>query len=196
MVSPPSNGPDPSQEQRRQQEREQIERERLQPSPDVRLPSPPASANLRLPIGESPCFVLQDITLRGDLSERFGWILEALNGPNNDDAPRQQCLGAQGIALLVQRAQQALVDRGYVTSRVLTDDFEAVKAMVMVGEGIGWLPDFLVADAHAAGVLVPVLADWKHADAGGFNFLYPGKKYASPKVQAFIATALDMVAQD
>ncbi|MDR7378433.1 hemolysin activation/secretion protein [Rhodoferax ferrireducens] len=127
QTSPPSNGPDPSQEQRRQQEREQIERERLQPSPDVRLPSPPASADLRLPIGEAPCFVLQDITLRGDLSERFGWILEALNGPQHDDSPHQRCLGAQGIALLVQRAQQALVDRGYVTSRVLTEpqDFKS-----------------------------------------------------------------------
>ncbi len=81
-----------------------------------------------------------------------------------------------------------------VTSRVVTDDFEAVKAMVMAGEGIGWLPDFLVADAAASGALIPVLPNWKAEGIGGFSFVYPGKKYASPKVQAFMATALRIVA--
>ncbi len=80
-----------------------------------------------------------------------------------------------------------------VASRVATDDFEAVKAMVVAGEGIGWLPDFLVADAVATGTLVPVLPNWTTEGIGGFSFVYPGKKYASPKVQAFIATALRIV---
>jgi DNA-binding transcriptional LysR family regulator len=82
-----------------------------------------------------------------------------------------------------------------IDSRVLTDDFEAVKAMVIAGEGIGWLPDFIVGDAVAAGTLLPVLPHWKTEDVGGFHFVYPSKKYASPKVQAFIATALAMVAE-
>ena len=81
-----------------------------------------------------------------------------------------------------------------IASRVLTDDFEAVKAMVIAGEGIGWLPDFIVAGAVAAGTLLPVLPNWKTEDVGGFHFVYPSKKYASPKVQAFIAIALAMVA--
>ena len=77
-----------------------------------------------------------------------------------------------------------------IDSRVITDDFEAVKAMVLAGEGIGWLPDFIM----APGTLVPVLPGWATEDTGGFSFVYPGKKYASPKVQAFIATALSLVA--
>jgi DNA-binding transcriptional LysR family regulator len=81
-----------------------------------------------------------------------------------------------------------------IDSRVQTDDFETVKALVIAGEGIGWLPDFLVTDAIAAGTLVPVLAGWHTDDVGGFSFVYPGKKYASPKVQAFMATALEVVA--
>jgi DNA-binding transcriptional LysR family regulator len=122
--------------------------------------------------------------------------LAQTRAPNHPrELEQHQVLGLSAMRTTVLSKGKATVDV-VLRSRVLTDDFEAVKAMVMVGEGIGWLPDFLVADAHAAGVLVPVLADWKHADAGGFNFLYPGKKYASPKVQAFIATALDMVAQD
>lgn len=79
-----------------------------------------------------------------------------------------------------------------IASRVITDDFEAIKAMVIAGEGIGWLPDFLVADAVAAGTLVPVLPNWTTQDVAGFSFVYPGQKYASPKVQAFIAMALAM----
>lgn len=73
-----------------------------------------------------------------------------------------------------------------IASRVITDDFEAVKAMVVAGEGIGWLPDFIVTDSS----LIQVLPSWTTEDVGGFSFVYPGKKYASPKVQAFIAIAL------
>ncbi len=80
-----------------------------------------------------------------------------------------------------------------IASRVVTDDFETVKALLIAGEGIGWLPDFIVADAVSAGTLAPVLPAWMMEDVGGFSFVYPGKKYASPKVQAFIATALSIV---
>lgn len=93
----------------------------------MRLTGPVAAADARLPTHESPCFVLQDIRLQGDASEQFQWLLTSLSGPHNDDSALQQCIGAQGIALLVQRAQAALVDRGYVTSRVLTEpqDFKS-----------------------------------------------------------------------
>lgn len=113
--------PDPAQELRRQQDRERQERERLESRPDVRLPIAPALAAMRLPRHESPCFVLQDIRLQGDAATQFEWVLDALTGAQNDDDPRGQCVGAKGIALLTQRAQQALVERGYVTSRILVE---------------------------------------------------------------------------
>ncbi len=113
--------PDVVQEQRRQQERERLERERLESGPDVRLPGVPVLATMRLPRDESPCFVLQDIRLQGDAAAQFDWVLDALAGPQNDDDPRGLCVGAQGIALLTQRAQQALIGRGYVTSRLLVE---------------------------------------------------------------------------
>ncbi len=80
-----------------------------------------------------------------------------------------------------------------IASRVATDDFETVKALLIAGEGIGWLPDFIIADAVSAGALAPVLPAWMMENVGDFSFVYPGKKYASPKVQAFIATALRLV---
>lgn len=79
------------------------------------------------------------------------------------------------------------------SGRVLTDDFVAIKALLLLGEGIGLLPDFLAADAVRQGALLPILPGWMGKTTGGYSFVYPGQKYASPKVQAFIQMALDMV---
>jgi DNA-binding transcriptional LysR family regulator len=81
-----------------------------------------------------------------------------------------------------------------MVGRVVADDLEAVKALAVLGEGIAWLPDFLAADAVKAGTLVSVLSDWKSKAMGNVYFVYAGRQYASPKVQAFIQVALDVVA--
>jgi len=80
-----------------------------------------------------------------------------------------------------------------VVSRVLADDLETIKALTILGEGISWLPDFLSADAVEAGTLVPILPQWKSKGVGAVYFVYASQKYASPKVRAFIQTALDVV---
>lgn len=77
--------------------------------------------------------------------------------------------------------------------RVLADDFEAVRAMLVLDGGIGLLPDFVAAEAQAAGTLVAVLPDWTLGSFGGLSFVYPRQKYASPKVRAFIDTALELL---
>ncbi|HET9107354.1 MAG TPA: LysR family transcriptional regulator [Steroidobacteraceae bacterium] len=79
-----------------------------------------------------------------------------------------------------------------MTGRIRADDFETVKSLLLLGEGIAWLPDFLAADAAAAGALVPVLPQWRPKDRAVFYFVYPGRKYGVPKVEAFIATALEL----
>lgn len=80
-----------------------------------------------------------------------------------------------------------------IVSRVLVDDLEAIKALTILGEGIGWLPDFASGEAVEAGTLVPVLPQWKSQAREAFYFVYAGNKYASLKVQSFIQTALDVV---
>jgi DNA-binding transcriptional LysR family regulator len=79
-------------------------------------------------------------------------------------------------------------------SRVSADDLEAIKALIVLGEGIGWLPEFLAGDAIDAGTLTPVLPQWRSKSVGAVYFVYAGRKYASPKVQAFMQTALEAVA--
>jgi DNA-binding transcriptional LysR family regulator len=78
--------------------------------------------------------------------------------------------------------------------RVRSDDFDTLKDMLILGGGIGWLPDCMALDAAAAGTLVPVLPGWKSGLATRIYFVYPGRRYPAPKVQAFIETALATIA--
>ena len=78
------------------------------------------------------------------------------------------------------------------STRITVDDLETVKALAILGEGIAWLPQFLVARECAAGELVEVLPAWRMKTARAFSFVYPGQKYASPNVRAFIETAIEL----
>ena len=118
----PTSAQQDAAELRRMQEREAQTREQLERAPDVRLPAP-AAAPLRLPEQETPCFHIRQLELRGDVPDspfgsRFGWVLDALAGPNQDDGPLRKCLGAQGVSVLLHRAQDALVAKGFVTTRI------------------------------------------------------------------------------
>ena len=80
-------------------------------------------------------------------------------------------------------------------SRVRADDLQAIKTLVTLGEGIAWLPDFLVEDEAKSGKLVRVLSQWrpKQQQLGTCYFVYAGRGYALPKVESFIQTALELV---
>jgi len=108
-------------EQRRALERDAVQREQALPGRSASAPLPEALPAQRLPTDESPCFTLHQIALRGEGAGSFGWLLDALGGPGGLDAPLRRCLGARGVSLLVQRAQAALLARGFVTSRVLLE---------------------------------------------------------------------------
>ena len=112
---------DIAQEQRRQQLRNDAERQRLERSADVRALTETASTLDFLVAGEEPCLTLKQFEIVGTDTSRFGWLTDSLSGPESADSPMGRCLGAQGIALLVKRAQTALVARGFVTSRVLVE---------------------------------------------------------------------------
>jgi DNA-binding transcriptional LysR family regulator len=82
-----------------------------------------------------------------------------------------------------------------LNGRVCGDDLEVMAALTVLGEGIAWLPEFLVADALQAGRLVPVLSQWrpKKQALWSYYFVYAGRQYALPKVEGFIQTALELV---
>lgn len=107
-------------EQLRQIERERVLREQLQRIPDVRLEQPDVEfVRQRIPVDETPCFTIRSIVLKGDVAERFRWALHAANPA--DDPAVGRCLGSTGVNLVMRRIQNAIIARGYVTTRVLAE---------------------------------------------------------------------------
>ncbi|MCM2461558.1 ShlB/FhaC/HecB family hemolysin secretion/activation protein [Pseudomonas sp. CG7] len=110
----------PEEELLRQQERERVLRDQLESRPDVRLQATPVDEGVeRLPAKESPCFAINDIRLIGEASEQFQWALRAANP--KDDPAIGRCLGGGGINLTMKRMQNAIIEAGYVTTRVLAE---------------------------------------------------------------------------
>lgn len=111
--------PRPFIEEQHQQARERLLREQQERSVDVRLPTGTEPHTARLAPSEAPCSVVARLALEGEQSTDFEWSLDAANGDRADDSPVGLCLGAQGIETVVARVQKAIVDRGYITTRVL-----------------------------------------------------------------------------
>ncbi|WP_171455154.1 ShlB/FhaC/HecB family hemolysin secretion/activation protein [Serratia marcescens] len=121
MAATPSDAPEraasaiDAREQQRQQERERALLEQNTPQADARL-SRPEAVLPDYPDNESPCFTINRLTLVGESADRFQWALEAAA-----DA-RGRCLGSQGIVLAINKVQNAILAKGYVTTRVMAQE--------------------------------------------------------------------------
>ncbi|MCR8714389.1 ShlB/FhaC/HecB family hemolysin secretion/activation protein [Stenotrophomonas indicatrix] len=107
-----------AQELLRQQERERVLREQQESRPDVRLESSQGEQGERLPTQEQPCVRIERIVLDGEGAKGFQWALAAAD-PREDPASGR-CLGTEGINVVMKRVQNAIIARGYVTTRVLS----------------------------------------------------------------------------
>lgn len=112
----------------RQQEQERALREKLEAQPDERLsdpqrsiaPSQPPLDTKPLPREEKLCSSIKHIILTGEATEHFQWALDNVHlREGQPDPVIGQCLGIQGIAIVMARVQRAIIDRGFVTTRVL-----------------------------------------------------------------------------
>jgi hemolysin activation/secretion protein len=106
-----------TQELLRQQERERQLREQQERVPDVRLPRETQERATRLPVDETPCFPIDRIVLNGERAEKFDWALRAADLA--EDPATGRCLGSAGMNMVMGRIQDAIIARGYVTTRVL-----------------------------------------------------------------------------
>jgi len=112
--------PDGADELIRQQQRERAQQERQDKGVDVRLePWPADDEERRLARDETPCFTIDHLLLVGDFAERFQWALHSADG--GDDSLIGHCLGSRGINQLMKRVQNAIIARGYTTTRVLAE---------------------------------------------------------------------------
>ncbi|WP_296334927.1 LysR family transcriptional regulator [Reyranella sp.] len=72
-----------------------------------------------------------------------------------------------------------------VQPRLLTDNSESLRASVLAGLGLAAIPEWLVADALAAGHLTRVLAGHE-TPSGGIYAVYPTNRLLTPKIRAFV----------
>jgi len=84
-----------------------------------------------------------------------------------------------------ERAQIAL------TGRITADDFEALRALAVLGWGIALLPSFLCAEEAKERKLVSVLPNWR-GDSVTISVVYPAQRFVSPKIRAFITAAEEL----
>ncbi|MGP0837648.1 ShlB/FhaC/HecB family hemolysin secretion/activation protein [Serratia sp. CY85251] len=121
MAATPSDTPEraasaiDAREQQRQQARERALLEQNTPQADARL-SRPEAVLPDYPINEFPCFTINRLTLVGESAARFQWALDAAA-----DA-KGRCLGGQGIVLAINKVQNAILAKGYVTTRVMAQE--------------------------------------------------------------------------
>lgn len=62
---------------------------------------------------ESLSFVITRLQLEGDSVDRFSWVQDGLNKYTG------RKIGLQGVNLIVKRLTNALIDRGYITTRIV-----------------------------------------------------------------------------
>ncbi|CAX57066.1 putative hemolysin activator protein [Erwinia pyrifoliae Ep1/96] len=101
-----------AQQQQLQQTHERVLQQQNSAESDVRL-APSEVVLPDYPGNERPCFTINTLRFEGDPDARFQWALNAA------DVAKGHCLGGQGILLLINKVQNAILAEGYVTTRVM-----------------------------------------------------------------------------
>lgn len=78
--------------------------------------------------------------------------------------------------------------------RIVVDDLETLRALVLEGVGIGTLPDFLCRAQAQDGKLQRVLPQWT-LTTGAFRFVYPSQPFVPVNVRAFIDLTLELAGE-
>lgn len=114
-----------TQEQIRSQERQKQLRQQQEIKPDARdageqLKKAAPVATDVIPDSETPCFTISKIELFGDSANKFQFALNEVLNSNPDGKPvLGRCLGVIGINAVMARVQNAIIAKGFVTTRVL-----------------------------------------------------------------------------
>ena len=112
-------------------EQERLEQQRRRQQPDVRLQTELTLQDEALTFDDPNCFIINRIELIGDKADAFQWALAKVLFPGDRDSGYDfdtgqaqspllgRCYGVKSINILMRRLQNHLIQRGYVTTRVL-----------------------------------------------------------------------------
>lgn len=101
-----------TEEQRLRAQRETEERQARQQALDIRLGREVAGPETYQLPAETPCFQIDRLRLEGERLEAFRWA------PGYLDGYAGQCIGREGINLIVKRLSNHIIQRGYITTRI------------------------------------------------------------------------------
>jgi DNA-binding transcriptional LysR family regulator len=79
-----------------------------------------------------------------------------------------------------------------ISGQLIADDFETLRSLAVLGEGIAFLPSFLCAEEAKQRELVRVLPQWR-GDKVTLSLVYPAQQFVPAKVRAFIAVAEELL---
>lgn len=137
-----------AQQQQLQQTQEQVRQATFADHREVRVETP-VEKSISFP-KEEKCFPIKELYLtelhsehpaaieqltEEDLKTDFDWALKAVYAPKDFQLP--YCVGEKGISEIIKRIQNAIINKGYVTTRVLAQpqDLRTQKLILTVVPG-------------------------------------------------------------
>ncbi len=137
-------------EQLRRARQQEQERQQRQQSRDVFLQSKDKPSQEQSLPDESPAFLVSNVQISGDDARRFFWLQAEANRYANKK------IGKQGIDIIVKRLSNALIDHGYITSRILVPEQDLASGTLKLQLVAGYIGDIRFNEPVAR-------ADWRGA---------------------------------
>ncbi|MBF0786237.1 ShlB/FhaC/HecB family hemolysin secretion/activation protein [Muribacter muris] len=136
-------------QQHRQTQQQEAQAAQLQSAPEVRLDT--AQQGLALPDNESPCYPIHRIVLTDYLSadstslSQFQWAL--LQAFKDLKLTLPHCLGGEGLGVLMKQTQNNIIEKGYVTTRVVAEEQDLRSGTLVLTVIPGKIGQTIVADS-------------------------------------------------
>lgn len=80
-----------------------------------------------------------------------------------------------------------------ISGSLLVNDLQVVRTLVSEGLGVALLPNYFCKKEVSEGKLIRLLPKWK-ASQVPVHFIYPGQKFATPKLTQFIKLCSEQIA--
>lgn len=136
--------------QQRQQQYQQAQAEKLQSEADVRLDTT-TQERLALPFSESPCYPIHQISLidyspdNSLQSSQFQWAFN--NAAKSLKLTLPHCFGGEGLGILMKQIQNKIIGKGYVTTRVVTQEQDLRGGKLVLTVIAGKIRNTLISDS-------------------------------------------------
>lgn len=136
----------------RQQQQGQAIREKMEKRTDIHLEIQRIDTQKNIPENEFPCFHISQIELAGSGADFFKKTLRMVL--KNKDQALGRCLGAEGINVVMTRLQNAIIAKGYITSRVYVGPQDLAKGTLTLTVMAGTVNDISVSDSTSSFVFL------------------------------------------